>query len=182
MKLTDEQIEEIKKKIQTKMLNDEYGFGEDLMGRILDETIHRTLEAVDDDKELADVRLFKQGMEVEDIDLNKLGCHENRTQEQIESYVRGYFWRGYRIRIKPPLDRILWMAMHDVVQAEHTLLSKEIDGLVDESIAHETRLREIRDTLNNAIHRDDRVTKDVELTFHLSEYVKLMGLTEVEGE
>lgn len=50
------------------------------------------------------VRIFKQSVESERIDLDKLGWSESRNDKQIMSYVRGWFWRTYKIRIEPPLD------------------------------------------------------------------------------
>jgi len=60
--------------------------------------------------------LFRLSMEAEKIDLDKLGWSAERTDKRKLSYVRGYIWRSYKIRIKPPLDFIILCMIMDALQ------------------------------------------------------------------
>ncbi len=62
-----------------------------------------------------DVKLFKKSINAERIDLAKLGWTESRTDKLILSYVRGYVYRNYGIRIKPPLDWIIFCMINEAL-------------------------------------------------------------------
>jgi len=48
--------------------------------------------------------IFKQSVYSERVDLDKLGWTDCKNDKQLMSYVRGWFWRTYKIRIESPLD------------------------------------------------------------------------------
>ena len=60
--------------------------------------------------------LFKKAIDAEPINLAKLGWSECRDDKHIFSYIRGYIWRNYKIRIKPPLDFIILCMLDDALQ------------------------------------------------------------------
>jgi len=60
-----------------------------------------------------DMKLFKKSIDAEKIDLAKLGWTEARNDKLILSYVRGYIYRNYGIRIKPPLDWIIFCMINE---------------------------------------------------------------------
>lgn len=62
-----------------------------------------------------DVKLFKQSIDAEKIDLARLGWTENRSDKSILSYVRGYIRRNYKIGIKPPLDWIIFCMINEAL-------------------------------------------------------------------
>lgn len=68
--------------------------------------------------------LFKEMVEAEHVDLGKLGFTECRNVDKCLSYVRGYVWRNYKIRIKPPLDDIILAMLLDVGIETHKLHRK----------------------------------------------------------
>ena len=59
--------------------------------------------------------ILRKALDNEDIDLNKLGWKEARNDDDIFSYIRGYIWRSYGIRIKPPLDLIICLMVNDAM-------------------------------------------------------------------
>ena len=61
-----------------------------------------------------DPALFRRSVEAEKISLDKLGFSAERTDARKLSYVRGYIWRNYRIRIKPPLDYVILCMLMDI--------------------------------------------------------------------
>ena len=72
-----------------------------------------------------DVTLFKKSIDAERVDLAKLGWTESRNTKSILSYVRGYIWRSYGIRIKPPLDWIIFAMINDALGED--MDKKEVD-------------------------------------------------------
>ncbi len=66
--------------------------------------------------------LFKKAVNAEAIDLSKLGWIKHKDDKQIFSYIRGYVWRNYNIRIKQPLDLIMFFMLDDVLSHEHKAL------------------------------------------------------------
>jgi len=62
-----------------------------------------------------DIKLFKKSIDAEGIDLAKLGWIESRNTKSILSYVRGYVWRNYGIRIKSPLDWIIFSMINSAL-------------------------------------------------------------------
>ena len=62
---------------------------------------------------MVDTELFAKSVNAEKIDLAKLGWTECRDDKLILSYIRGYIWRNYRIRIKPPLDWVIFCMLDD---------------------------------------------------------------------
>lgn len=65
-----------------------------------------------------DVSLFKKSINAEEIDLAKLGWTESRKDKKILSYVRGYVWRNYGIRIKKPLDWVIFYMINDALSEQ----------------------------------------------------------------
>ena len=57
--------------------------------------------------------LFRRSVEAEKINLEKLGFSADRIDKRKLSYVRGYIWRNYRIRVKPPMDYIILCMLLD---------------------------------------------------------------------
>jgi hypothetical protein len=70
------------------------------------------------EEELNQVRLFKMGVDAEDIDLAKIGWTEFRDDKQTLSYIRGYVWRNYKVRVKPPMDTIIFYMLDDILRVE----------------------------------------------------------------
>lgn len=66
-----------------------------------------------------DPALFRRSVEAEKISLERMGYNAERTDARKMSYVRGYIWRNYRIRIKPPLDYIIWCMVADAIRAHY---------------------------------------------------------------
>lgn len=62
-----------------------------------------------------DMKLFKKSIDAEKVDLAKLGWTEARSDKLILSYVRGYIYRNYGVRIKPPLDWIIFCMINDAL-------------------------------------------------------------------
>lgn len=60
--------------------------------------------------------LFSNAVNVEKIDLGKIGWTKDCSDKLIFSYIRGYIWRNYRIRIKKPLDFIIHCMICDVLR------------------------------------------------------------------
>jgi len=79
---------------------------------------------------MEDVTLFKKSIDAERIDLAKLGWTESRKSELILSYVRGYVWRSYGIRIRHPLDWIIFCMINDAL-GENMSRKKEGDGITN---------------------------------------------------
>lgn len=61
---------------------------------------------------------LRKSIEGEKIDLNKLGWSDERTDSRKLSYVRGYIWRKYSLRIKAPLDVIILFMIIDSLSAQ----------------------------------------------------------------
>lgn len=59
--------------------------------------------------------MLRKAVDAETIDLAKLGWTESRDDKQIFSYIRGYIWRNYKVRIKPPLDFIILCMLDDAM-------------------------------------------------------------------
>lgn len=59
------------------------------------------------------IDMFKRSILAEKLDLDKLGWSECKNDKQILSYIRGYVWRNYKVRIKPPLDWIMFCLIDD---------------------------------------------------------------------
>lgn len=60
--------------------------------------------------------LFHQSVEAKPIDFDKLGWSAERTDKRQLSYIRGYIWRNYKIRVKPPLDYIILCMILDTIR------------------------------------------------------------------
>lgn len=67
---------------------------------------------------MVETSLFRKAVYAKPIDLAKLGWTENRDDTQIFSYIRGYIWRSYGVRIKPPLDFIINCMLDDCMSQE----------------------------------------------------------------
>lgn len=63
-------------------------------------------------------RLFKKGVNAQKIDLAKIGWTESKDDNKIFSYIRGYIWRNYGVRIKPPLDFVICCMLDDILSQE----------------------------------------------------------------
>lgn len=68
---------------------------------------------------MIDTSLFAKSVHAEKIDLAKLGWSECRDDKLILSYIRGYIWRNYKIRIKPPLDWVIFCMLDDCLSEGH---------------------------------------------------------------
>jgi len=62
-----------------------------------------------------DIKLFKKSIDAERIDLAKIGWTEACPDKKILSYIRGYIWRNYGIRIKHPLDWIIFCMINEAL-------------------------------------------------------------------
>jgi len=60
-------------------------------------------------------QIFKKSIDAESIDLAKIGWTENKHDKESLSYIRGYIWRNYKVRIKEPLDWIILCMIQDVL-------------------------------------------------------------------
>ena len=74
---------------------------------------------------MVDTKLFQRAVYAEDIDLAKLGWTECRDDKLIMSYIRGYIWRNYKVRIKPPLDWIIFCMLDGCLSQEQRMCKKE---------------------------------------------------------
>lgn len=75
---------------------------------------------------MVDTQLFAQAVHAEDIDLAKLGWTENKDDKLIMSYIRGYIWRNYKVRIKPPLDWIIFCMLDGCLAQEQKNCKKDL--------------------------------------------------------
>lgn len=67
--------------------------------------IEKAKQENNSDTELtSNLKAFKKSMDVEDIDLAKLGITETATTPQATSYIRGYLKRNFGIQVKEPID------------------------------------------------------------------------------
>ncbi len=69
-------------------------------------------------------QLFKKALEAEDIDLAKLGWTEAKDDKEIFSYIRGFVWRSYGIRIKEPLDFVIKVMLDEAMATNDKLNSR----------------------------------------------------------
>jgi len=73
--------------------------------------------------------VFAKALYAEDIDLAKLGWTECKDDKVIMSYIRGYIWRSYKVRIKPPLDWIIFCMLDDCLAQEQKNCKKDLSTL-----------------------------------------------------
>jgi len=52
--------------------------------------------------------LLRKSLDAKNIDLGKIGWTESQPDKKIFSYIRGYIWRNFGIRIKEPMDWIIY--------------------------------------------------------------------------
>lgn len=57
-------------------------------------------------------------LDAETINLDKLGWTEAKNDKEIFSYVRGYIWRNFGIRIKEPLDWAIWFMINEALSSQ----------------------------------------------------------------
>ena len=62
-----------------------------------------------------DSKTVRGSIYAEKIDLAKLGWNKVQTDQKKLSYIRGYIYRNYRIRIKDPLDYIILCMILDAL-------------------------------------------------------------------
>ncbi len=73
---------------------------------------------------------LKKAIDAAPIDLAKLGWTEFRDDKHIFSYIRGYIWKNYGVRIKPPLDFIVYCIIIDVLDDKaENLKEKKLEEL-----------------------------------------------------
>ena len=65
-------------------------------------------------------QLLRKTLDAETIDLGKIGWTESQPDKKIFSYIRGYIWRNFGIRIKEPMDWIIYFMITES-------LSKQMD-------------------------------------------------------
>lgn len=66
-------------------------------------------------KNRINLKIFRNSINAEKMDLAKLGWNKTQTDQRKLSYIRGYIYRNYRIRIKDPLDYIILCMILDAL-------------------------------------------------------------------
>jgi len=69
--------------------------------------------------------LFKKSVDSAPLNLDKLGWTAYQPDQKSLSYIRGYIWRNYKVRIKHPLDWIILCMLNDAMGQQQDLCEKE---------------------------------------------------------
>jgi len=67
------------------------------------------------------LKIGKSYENAEKFNLAKFGYTEDRNDDEIFSYLRGYVWRIFRIRIKQPIDEVLFWLIELALEANRKL-------------------------------------------------------------
>ena len=83
-----------------------------------------------------DIRKFMRNvLDAEKLKLAKLGWTEAKRDKEILSYVRGYIWRTFGIRIKEPID---WIILF----------------MINEALSHDMKVKELQNTIVRCVVLD----------------------------
>ena len=71
------------------------------------------------------LKISKNFINAEKFDLDKIGwTSADGNDEKYYSYIRGYFWRNFKVRIKPPLDEIIFCVIDLALSSQNDLDKK----------------------------------------------------------
>jgi hypothetical protein len=116
---------------------------------------------------LEQARVFMASIDIDKPDYNKVVCGKS---PQLESYIGGYFWRGYRIKIPKELRFPLWCFAYDLAMVSKDIGEKEIRKQTLEEVRREYNKFSLSGFTDHHYY-----TRDIEYDNWLEKQIKEIG-------